>query len=204
MTEGDLAGLTAVWRARWGGSPVGYELRERFADRWVRFHSLPESKRYAETEAEYGVVLDRHRTLLRALGVEDRLCLIAGYFEEAEGPASPHPDHPDPDRPDPDRPGPDHPGAVPWLTVMPDERSFFEIPLKLYVSEVVYGSATLDPFLRGVADERLGHAIISPPDLRWLYHPYDGGGDVIAATVRERDALKSRYASWLSEHPSGL
>ncbi|TQS31246.1 hypothetical protein FLW16_00640 [Microbispora sp. KK1-11] len=42
------------------------------------------------------------------------------------------------------------------------------------------------------------------PDLRWLYHPYDGGADVIAPTRTERDALKERHRDWLSAHPLGL
>ncbi|MFD0539351.1 hypothetical protein ACFQY7_42060 [Actinomadura luteofluorescens] len=55
-----------------------------------------------------------------------------------------------------------------------------------------------------MADDELGHVIISPLDLRWLYHPYDGGADVIAPSVRERDGLKSRHADWLPTPPSRL
>jgi hypothetical protein len=33
-------------------------------DRWGRFHSLPGSKRYAESEVEYAIVLDRYNTIL--------------------------------------------------------------------------------------------------------------------------------------------
>ncbi len=38
----------------------------------------------------------------------------------------------------------------------------------------------------------------------WLYHPYDGGADVIARSSLERDGLAARYGSWLSDHPQGL
>ena len=47
--------------------PLAHQLRSVFADRWVRFHSLPESKRYPESEAEYGVVMRRHNAVLGAL-----------------------------------------------------------------------------------------------------------------------------------------
>ena len=48
-----------------------------------------------------------------------------------------------------------------------------------------------------MADDEIAYAIIAPLDLRWLYHPYDGGADVIASTVRDRDVLKDRHADWL-------
>ncbi|MEU5881527.1 hypothetical protein [Spirillospora sp. NPDC047279] len=190
MTEDEVGALTAAWRARWGGRPIAHELRGRHADRWVRFHSLPGSKRYAETEEEYGVVLGRHRSLLAELGADEGLYLIAGYFAGARVGAAPDPRT--------------HPGAVPWLTIEPDERSVFETPLTLCVSMASLERTALDPLLRSVADDELGHVIIGPPDLRWLYHPYDGGGDVIAPTVHDRDVLKSRHAGWLSAHPAGL
>lgn len=122
MTKAEVEALSEAWLSRWGGSPIAHELRGRHTDRWVRFHSLPESKRYAQTEEEYGVILDRHHTVL----------------------------------------------------------------------------------LQGVTDDELGCVIIAPRDLRWLYHPHDGGADVIAPTTRERDALKIRHRDWLSAHPAGL
>ncbi len=43
----DIAGPEVRWIWNSGPQqPPCYELRRRFADRWVRFHSLPGSKRY--------------------------------------------------------------------------------------------------------------------------------------------------------------
>ena len=43
MTE-----FKSFWRNHYGECPpLGHRLRDAFVDRWVRFHSLPESKRYA-------------------------------------------------------------------------------------------------------------------------------------------------------------
>ncbi len=45
--------LATLWNARWPGlEPIAHGLRWR-SDRWVRFHSLPGSKRYADDEGEY-------------------------------------------------------------------------------------------------------------------------------------------------------
>jgi hypothetical protein len=189
VTGDKMESLTAAWRTRWGGRPVAYELRRRHADRWVRFHSLPESKRYAATANEYETILDRHDRLLAELGADEGLYVIAGYFEDADGAVMP------------DR---RHPGAVSWLTIEPDDRSFFEIALRLYAGVTSHDRRTLDPLLRGVADDEISYVIIAPLDLRWLYHPYDGGADIIAPTAHDRDALKDRHADWLSAHPAGL
>lgn len=60
--------LTELWQQRWPSCPpVGYKLRDPYQDVWVRFHSLPESKRYAEDESEYTVVLERYNTVLDEL-----------------------------------------------------------------------------------------------------------------------------------------
>jgi hypothetical protein len=40
--------------------------------------------------------------------------------------------------------------------------------------------------------------------LRRMYHPYDGGADVLAADSAERDALRDRHSAWLSKHPLGF
>jgi hypothetical protein len=189
VTETELESLTATWSTRWGGAPIANEFPHRHAERWVRFHSLPQSKRYAETEDEYGIILTRHHRVLAELGADDGLYVIAGYFEDAQGRISA---------------ARAHHGAVPWMTIQPDERTYFVDPMTLYVSVTSLERSALDPFLRAVADAEIAYAIIAPPDLRWLYHPYDGGADVIAPTAHDRDVLKDRHADWLSVHPSGL
>jgi hypothetical protein len=68
----DTAGLTALWaRARGDCRPVSYELRSCLHDRWVRFHSLPGSKRYAGSEQEYAELMRRHLAVLAELMSHD-------------------------------------------------------------------------------------------------------------------------------------
>lgn len=58
--------------------------------------------------------------------------------------------------------------------------------------------------LLAIADDATRDIIICPKNLAWLYHPYDGGMDVIASDVSTRDRLRQSYDDWLSTHPSGL
>ncbi|MFM9372740.1 hypothetical protein [Streptomyces sp. Da 82-17] len=49
----EASASTELWaRHRPLCPPVGHELRGPYRDAWVRFHSLPGSKRYAEDEAD--------------------------------------------------------------------------------------------------------------------------------------------------------
>jgi hypothetical protein len=87
----DAEHLSALWRRRWPkGPPVAHELRTAYADRWVRFHSLPGAKRYAETEEEYAIVLDRYNTVLDELFAgEDVYVVTVGWSWEPDGPEMP-------------------------------------------------------------------------------------------------------------------
>lgn len=67
VSRSDRARLLRLWTEKWPGHPAAADLKHRFRDRWVRFHSLPESKRYPETDAEYEVLLSRHHTVLGEL-----------------------------------------------------------------------------------------------------------------------------------------
>ncbi len=46
-----------------GYHPVGYRLRISGATHWLRFHSLPRSKRHADTDAEWAELLYRQERL---------------------------------------------------------------------------------------------------------------------------------------------
>jgi hypothetical protein len=48
-------------------APVGHALRQHLSADWTRFHSLPESKRYAESDAERGELHSRHVTIVNIL-----------------------------------------------------------------------------------------------------------------------------------------
>ena len=69
---------------------------------------------------------------------------------------------------------------------------------------IVMDRQRLDPLLRLVADEVVSDVLLADPDLRWLYHPYDGGIDVAVSSTSERDAVRERHRDWLSAHPTGL
>jgi hypothetical protein len=58
--------------------------------------------------------------------------------------------------------------------------------------------------LRHVTDDHTQDVILAGQELSWLYHPYDGGADVITASAQQRGILRERYPQWQSAHPTGL
>jgi hypothetical protein len=191
----DTTALTTLWDEKWPGcSKVPYELRG-MRDRWVRFHTLPASKRYPETESEYEVILRRHNTVLSELADGSKVFVVtAGYSDEMKPQAS-------------DRSAETvavHPDASYWTSVCIDDDPGCESYMHLYVSRMRSSSGCVDPLLRLVADDVIANVLVADVGLRWLYHPYDGGMDVITSSVAEREALKERHRDWLSAHPAGL
>ncbi|WP_457852253.1 DUF3885 domain-containing protein [Luteipulveratus flavus] len=196
----ELAAFDGAWRARWPAvRPVGHELRSSASATWVRFHSLPGSKRYAETKTEYDEVLTRHRTALGELSAlaetspEDIRAITVSWS---------------------DSPEPAEPASEP-RTAFGDGTYWRSVPYDLsdpgdpywahlYVTPTALGSPGLEQLLLLVADDGTRDVILCAPGAEWLYHPYDGGGDVIAPDRAARNVLRTRHPDWLSKHPQGL
>lgn len=97
------------------------------------------------------------------------------------------------------------PAGTYWQSV-PDGRSDPEDPvwMHVYVGATSLASSDLRALLLLVADDGTREVIVGPPGAEWLYHPYDGGGDVIAPDRATRGLLRERHTAWLSARPTGL
>ncbi|MFK4546497.1 hypothetical protein RKD29_006093 [Streptomyces tendae] len=181
--------LTELWQQRWPRCPpVGYKLRDPYRDVWVRFHSLPESKRYAEDESEYTVVLERYNTVLDELFAGADVYIITPLWTtEPEVPSV-------------------KPGTEYWqsLLVEDDPDPEFRTYCHLFAARRPWQRGCLDDLLRDTADDTVAGILISDTRMQRIHHPYDGGADIFLTTPEERDRMRNRHADWLSSHPSGL
>lgn len=84
--------LDEYWTRRFGNAPpIAHALRDSFRDCWVRFHSLPESKRYAESDPEWTTLLERHNTVVESLTSDgSKLNLLTTNWSDASSPQLPH------------------------------------------------------------------------------------------------------------------
>ncbi|MDI5937357.1 MULTISPECIES: hypothetical protein [unclassified Micromonospora] len=189
--------LTALWEQHWPECPpFAHRLRGQYPDQWVRFHSLPESKRYPDNESEYAIVLDRHYTVLSELAPGAVLLVVTS--EWTEGPRLTPQMWP--------RRSEIAPFAWYWRTLLehPEEEPECRSYTQLYADTILWRPGAIDVLLRAVADDELANVILAPTDLRWLYLPYDGGADVVLPTREQRDALKAQHRDWLSQQSSGF
>jgi len=195
----DPAGLSSLWHESWPACPpIADWLKGAYPDQWVRFHSLPGSKRYADDEQEYAELLGRHNTILDELVDLDfrtagRLLVVTCQWSHS---ATPVRREADLDRL--------QPNALYWTAVCQEDDGDFVSWRHLYVTELQWTRGSLDPILRYVVDDRTAGVMVTGLGLTWIYHPYDGGADVLLPTTAARDALRGRHAGWLSSHPAGL
>jgi hypothetical protein len=186
--------MVSEWERRWPGCrPIGHELRTSAHATWVRFHNLPDSRRYAEEDREYAELLVRQNTVIDELVAESRNAALQVITCAWSGDATPVPREIDLECCAPA-------SSIYWTSIEQDAGQWTH----LYAGSLPWRIGVLDDLLRLVADDRTADVIIAGTDLAWLYHPYDGGADVIAASAAQRDRLKAAHRTWLSSHPRGL
>ncbi len=192
--------FTEFWSSAYPDTlPINYLFRHDYPDRWVRFHSLPESKRYPEDEEDWTMLLNRQNTITQALlGTRAQLLLVTGGYE-IKGSIN---------------------MDIPWTETALQHFSFTALPaLPLReVNSVEYGKedcylpifvevdwqwGVLNNALRDVAQDDIRFFLVSR-EQQCLIAPYDGGMDIIAANTEARDTLKIQFQGWLSMREDGL
>jgi hypothetical protein len=77
--------FAALWRGWFPDvPPVGHLLRDAYPERWLRVHSLPGSKRYAGTDAEWGELLRRMNAVATDVLGEGACALVEPAWAEDE------------------------------------------------------------------------------------------------------------------------
>jgi len=95
------------------------------------------------------------------------------------------------------------PAADHWTSVSTGDADF-DSWVHLWTSPHQWTPGSLDPLFELVANDMTDGVIVMEHACAWLYHPYDGGADVLAPTGAVRDRLATRHQSWLSPRPDGL
>ena len=182
--------------------PISYVLRTAYPERWFRIHSLPESKRYPENDAEWAILLGRQNCLIEdLLGKGSKVWLVTGQYDTTNGadfvftPDSPL----------------DHLSFT-ALTPFAEATYFDEIASDEYADEGLYrpflteissDSPIWKELLMRIANWELS-AFFVTMDGQVVIAPYDGGVDVILKDEATRNAYREKYRDWLSAHESGL
>ena len=185
------------WRANFPDCPpVSFTFKVRLNHRWFRIHSLPESKRYAETAEESQEILRRQRMLFNDVIGGNEICYlvclsykkIAAKAYETECPSLArlltHASAP---------------VQIPEIQAEREDDEFFQVGFGK--QNITFDG--LKEILAAVADYRTAYFFVLNPNSKRIFAPYDGGVDVILENSEKRDQFKYKYKNWLSSHPQG-
>lgn len=175
--------------------PIGHELKSVYPNRWLRIHSLPESKRYAETDNDYQIILERQNQLISDLFEENTEIIVSFGLYETELTKQ--------DSKERTEFGEFEKSKTLDLhkirTKEYEEDSFYDV----YFKSDIWKKNSKNEILKAIADDEFRAIFISPKQ-KCIVAPYDGGMDIIANTQEKRDELKTKYKDWLSEREDGL
>lgn len=183
------ASIRRAWSEAFPNSPpAGFLCRRAASERWLRTHSLPNSKRYPDSESEREEVLLRYNVAASEVLGQNTTCFlfvarfgaVPEWSNEPEGPLS----------------------GLALLHVM--EHGEQDEELQFFTAPVTWKSGEFDGLLLAVADDQVDHVLFFNPERRTAFAPYDGGADLFAQSVEEARKLQVRFASWLSDRPDGL
>jgi hypothetical protein len=166
---------------------------------WVRFHSLPESRRYAETAEERAILLARQNQLAeKVLGQDGVSWLVQTRWTTPDGKTEVT------DSLD-----------LFWACrtfglefafefVDAEEDEEYRTPWFVHAAQTRWKSHAFDDLLWAIADERAGPTLWMSAPTGAVFAPYDGGVDLFLPSAHEVFALKAEHRSWLSAHELGL
>lgn len=195
------AGFREAWARHYPDlEPVGYEMLAPGARQWVRFHSLPGSRRYPETDADWRTLLARQNRLAAEVLGEGRPCwLVQSRWEQ------------DPDYPDiallrdsdPFAAISDY-GLSPAIITLRDAGTEFENRWEACAGSVTWATGRFDALLCQIADDRAAPTLWFSGETGAVFAPYDGGVDLFLPDPERVRDVTERHRDWLSGHPSGL
>jgi len=191
MTSTEIA---TMWKRTFGDfAPLGYVCRHELRERWLRIHSLPASKRYPDTETEYGELLRRHNEVATiVLGEGEECALFVTTFGEQCASLAER-----------GLPVIDHATFVDVPELATEQRGE-RISANVAVAWVSWKRTHFDFLIRSVADESAGGVLFANFRRHTAYAPYDGGADVFVDTPEQVALKKKQWSGWLSPRKDGL
>lgn len=177
--------------------PLSFRLKDSFNPQWLRFHALPNSKRYPENQTEYEIVLQRANDLAGVVLGENSECwMVCCYpLDNHEGSEEEHASF----------------GSLKntyGITKAFEFKDIYEAPSDqslwvAYAKLARWNYGKFNQHLIDIADEAWPKLYWISVETRNIFAPYDGGFDLILSSHNFRSDLRKEYSNWLSDHLSG-
>jgi hypothetical protein len=186
----------SIWETNFPNCPpINHLFKHRLADRWLRIHSLPEAKRYADTPKEWAELLHRQHVVLEDFFAQNEpvfIYAITGFYSNEEQ--------------DLETQLQDQNDALKTFDFNPLE------PIDLYIhssdwydegviftpyyAKEKFKSNKFDAILRAIADDEI-RVFFMDTNAQFIFAPYDGGVDLIYKDVETRNFYEKKYQEWL-------
>lgn len=179
--------------------PISHLFKHEYAIRWLRIHSLPDSKRYAENDEEWHILLTRQNEIITdLLGTGMNVLLVTGDYywgDEKDIHITVESEI-----------------FAPYSFARMDDIYLNKLNTANYEETAVYRPAfaetswnygTHDQLLREIAVDNMRAFFVSF-EKNIIIAPYDGGIDFILKDVSSKDFYKEKYRHWLSKREDGL
>jgi hypothetical protein len=174
-------------------NPIGWMMRSADTRHWNRFHSLPLSKQYADTDEERQILLVRQNTLASEVLGEGSPCWLTRTFREIPQGYI------------------DHSGPLAPLTAWPKYRFEFSFHFiidgfdeegeqagwNVFASLQTWTAGAFDDLLWAIADEQIVDTTWMSPSTGAVFAPYDGGVDLFLPTDDLVKELRIKHHDWL-------
>jgi hypothetical protein len=160
--------------------PINYLFKHNLKRRWLRIHSMPESKRYAQTKEESDALLNRQNSIIDDLIPQNSEIKVVVNFIEIDSFLF-------------------RMFNFTNIGVFVDDKA--EAVFQTFIFETTWETNGLNPMLIEIADDNLRAFIIGED---CLIAPYDGGMDLIFRDETTKYFYKRKYKNWLSEREDGL
>ena len=184
------------WKSDMGDvAPVGHALRQYMRSNWIRFHSLPGSKRYPESELEVHEVISRHCQIASELFVPGEQL----YAYQSRYPLSRR-----------------ETNARQSIAGRQLREASLEFPVNPETvaredDDVLVTRALVttwkpdfyDRLVQEIAHDLEYMVTLVSPASKNVYCPYDGGMDVFVFS-RGVPELEAKFSAWLSDRPDRL
>lgn len=172
------ARFKADWNRCFGAvAPLGWVLRYALWARWVRFHALPDSKRYPDDGVELGIVLRRGNALCSHFFGEGRLLWLVSTR--------------------------DHPATERFGLKAGPRGAEDGMRWRARVGQVFWRPGEMDDLWTAIADDK-ARALLFDPQQGRVFAPYDGGFDLVLENAEAVASAREAFADWLSPREDGL
>jgi hypothetical protein len=175
--------------------PINFLFKIFYTDRWLRIHSLPDSKRYADTDEEWQILLGTQNAILDDIFKDgETFYLLVGVYSSGKINIL--------DKPDIDNECLNKFDFTPLeiidLHAISKEYYDEDIFYTPYFATLQYKSSEYNDVLKTVANDEIRVFFLNDVT-NTIFAPYDGGVDIIYPDTTTRDFYKTKYSHYTQQ-----